>query len=61
MPGLLEIHFNLDGFVPGWEELILPSGHVYDFQSLLKNMKVFSTIIDGKERYVVEGIITREK
>lgn len=27
----------------------------------LKNMKVFSTIIDGKERYVVEGIISREK
>lgn len=27
----------------------------------LKNMKVISTIIDGKERYVVEGKITREK
>lgn len=26
-----------------------------------KNMKVYSTIIDGKERYVLEGNITREK
>ena len=27
----------------------------------LKNMKVYSTIIDGKERYVLEGNIIREK
>lgn len=27
----------------------------------LKNMKVYSTIIDGKERYVLEGKIVREK
>jgi len=27
----------------------------------LKNMKVYSTIIDGKERYVLSGKIVREK
>jgi phenolic acid decarboxylase len=27
----------------------------------LKNMKVYSTIIDGKERYVLEGNVVREK
>jgi phenolic acid decarboxylase len=27
----------------------------------LKQMKVYSTIIDGNERYILKGIITREK
>jgi phenolic acid decarboxylase len=27
----------------------------------LKNMKVYSTIIDGKERYVLEGKVSRER
>jgi phenolic acid decarboxylase len=27
----------------------------------LKQMKVYSTIIDGKERYILKGIISREK
>lgn len=27
----------------------------------LKNMKVYSTIVDGKERYVLEGNVVREK
>ncbi len=27
----------------------------------LNTMKVYSTIVDGKERYVLEGKITREK
>lgn len=27
----------------------------------LKNMKVYSTIVDGKDRYVLEGTVIREK
>lgn len=27
----------------------------------LKNMKIYSTIIDGKERYVLEGNVVREQ
>lgn len=27
----------------------------------LKTMRIYSTIIDGKERYVLEGKVVREK